>query len=892
MDKLMKTLKARILIGALGLLALRGLAASATASNNDVYVVPFSHLDLFWAGTREECLSRGNRITTRALQIAKQHPEFRFLLEDNVFVENYMETRRGTPELNEFKRLVKEGRIAIAPKWAGIYQNLPRGEAHVRNHLYGKRYAKEVFGVDPQVSHLGDLPGYTSQYPQILTKCRLPFMVMTRMGPPDCSMFRWRAPDGSSALVWYSLKGYGWGIGLGLHREMDSNVLAKVVRDLDQVRQTTKGPIYLGWGTDLWAPSEKLVDNMALLNQGLAPTTFRLATPDEYFQAAAKVSDVPEFAGEIPSSWANIIASLCHLWQPVMVATDTLLTAEKFAAVNHALGYAPYPQAEFESLWKMALQSMDHNNFGQGGFPGDARRLEYAQVPALRAGEILRNMLRNITERVRIPLDQGTPIVVFNPLSWQRDDVVRTHVSLYGDVRAGDIPKAVRLVDETGTPVPFYEEQSYGTVSRAREIAFLAQGVPPLGYKTYFMVPAEKAEAFPDACALKLDVPDPEKPKRLLGYDELENEYYRVTVDRATAQITVFDKALARVVAKNLEMVATEVRGGDTLSKIPRSGRVLPNTVSQLEIEENNPVRTIVRLKCDLAGIPITQRLFLYRGLKRIDLENTVDWKANKFLQLEQLFPYTDPNANIQYGIPFGSAASTDAFPKCGPRAGDEVPYDEWKTWRQIQDWIFAGTAEGGLTIAADRQFIMLGDGVIRAGMMRGAFQSTGITRAGKPFLLPVPPAGTYTYRYSLYSGEGNWAAAKSYRKGMALSNPLIAVSSVDELAAKSLPPSHSFCSLGADNLVLTALKKGEHDDSVVVRFVEMEGARAEPALELLGRKSGFREVNLLEEETAGAEPRGVRVGPYEIITVRLPAQQGPGRHELPSNGTDGGLAW
>jgi alpha-mannosidase len=402
---------------------------------------------------------------------------------------------------------------------------------------------------------------------------------------------------------------------------------------------------------------------------------------------------------------------------------------------------------------------------------------------------------------------------------------------------------------------------------------FLAQGVPSLGYKTYFMVSVEKPEVFPDTSELKLDVPDPEKPKRLFGSDELENPFYRVTVDRATGQITIFDKELGRVIVKNLELAATEVRGGDTLSKIPRSGRVLPNTVSQVEIEENNPVRTIVRLTCDLAGVPVTQRLFLYRGLKKIDLENTVDWRANKFLQLEQLFPYTDSHAAIQYGIPYGSAAGADLFPKCGPRAGDEVPFEEWKTWRQIQDWIFAGTADGGLTISADRQFMILGDGVIRAGMMRGAFQSTGITRAGKPFLLPVPPAGTYVYRYSLFSGRGNWAVAKSYRKGMAFSHPLIAVSSVDDLAEKPLPPTHSFCSLSSENLVLTALKKAEHDDSMVLRFVEMEGNPAEPVVELLGRKTGFREVNLLEETTTGGERPDPRVRPFEIRTLRLPAK-------------------
>ena len=150
------------------------------------------------------------------------------------------------------------------------------------------------------------------------------------------------------------------------------------------------------------------------------PVTERISLLTRQCFSGAKTPDVPEFSGEIPSSWANIIASLCHLWQPVMAATDTLLTAEKFAAINHALGYATYPQAEFESLWKLALQSMDHNNFGQGGFPGDARRLEYAHVPSLRGGEILRNSLREglqsliqALRRALVPVETALEIQVF-----------------------------------------------------------------------------------------------------------------------------------------------------------------------------------------------------------------------------------------------------------------------------------------------------------------------------------------------------------------------------------------------------------------------------------------------------------------------------------------------
>jgi Glycosyl hydrolases family 38 N-terminal domain len=125
------------------------------AAQPDVYVVPFSHLDLYWAGTQEECLSRGNRIITKALRMALQYPEFRFLIEDEVWLANYAETHRGLPEMDQLKQLVKEGRIEISPKWAAILQNLPRGEAWVRNFVYGKRYARDVFGVDPKVANLG-----------------------------------------------------------------------------------------------------------------------------------------------------------------------------------------------------------------------------------------------------------------------------------------------------------------------------------------------------------------------------------------------------------------------------------------------------------------------------------------------------------------------------------------------------------------------------------------------------------------------------------------------------------------------------------------------------------------------------------------------------------------
>jgi hypothetical protein len=46
-------------------------AGQANPGASEVFIIPFSRLHLFWAGTEEECLSRGNRIITKAIQLSR-----------------------------------------------------------------------------------------------------------------------------------------------------------------------------------------------------------------------------------------------------------------------------------------------------------------------------------------------------------------------------------------------------------------------------------------------------------------------------------------------------------------------------------------------------------------------------------------------------------------------------------------------------------------------------------------------------------------------------------------------------------------------------------------------------------------------------------------------------
>jgi len=342
-------------------------------------------------------------------------------------------------------------------------------------------------------------------------------------------------------------------------------------------------------------------------------------------------------------------------------------------------------------------------------------------------------------------------------------------------------------------------------------------------------------------------------------------------VDRATGRVTLFDKALSRDVCRDMEIVATEERGGNYIGIEPPSGRTIWSLVDSVVVEENNPVSAVIRVTSRIADIPITQRLTLYRDAKRLDLENTVEWKTPRFLRVEQLFPLAQSNAAIHYGVPFGASSPENLMPKTGPRAGDEIKPESWRNSRLIHHWLHAGSAEWGLTIAADHQQIRLDEDLIRAQMVRGTrFVSVKVVRGDEITSLHYPPPGTYVFRYSLSSAAGDWKTAKAYRAGMNWNNPLLAISVVDAASGKTLPTTRSFCSMEQDNVVISALKKANLDTSILLRAYEIEGSPVETAVEFLGKRPAFGEANLLEEDLVQEPQQVLRGGPYSIKTIKL----------------------
>ena len=144
----------------------------------------------------------------------------------------------------------------------------------------------------------------------------------------------------------------------------------------------------------------------------------------------------------------------------------------------------------------------------------------------------------------------------------------------------------------------------------------------------------------------------------------------------------------------------------------------------------------------------------------------------------------------------------------------------------------------------------------------------------------PIPHAdeGHHEFTYSLYPHRRSWQDAQTVRRGYELNYKLVAVQ--PHKHEGTLPSEHSFVSVEPDNVVLTAIKKSEDDDSLVLRFYEWAGKEADVKLHFPPGAQSASETDLMEKAIAELAVNNdsvtVHTKPYEIKTVKVRFARGP----------------
>ncbi|MBI3483647.1 MAG: alpha-mannosidase, partial [Acidobacteria bacterium] len=265
------------------------------------------------------------------------------------------------------------------------------------------------------------------------------------------------------------------------------------------------------------------------------------------------------------------------------------------------------------------------------------------------------------------------------------------------------------------------------------------------------------------------------------------------------------------------------------------------------------PQKTFWRITKRFRNSVIVQDIIIYPGVPRLDILTKVDWREEHIL-LKAAVAVAAKSDFATFEIPYGSIQRPTTRNTPAEKAMFEVPA---LRWADISD------ASGGISLLNDSKYGHDAKGnVLRLSLLRSP-------------KWPDPNAdmGHHEFTYSIYPHAGTWREAGTVRRGYELNTPLLAIAT--QAHTGSLPTANSFISIEPADAIVTAIKKAEDDDGLIIRFYESAGRDTQVSLRVPPGATRAVETNLMEKEekALGIDSRGRILIPtraYEIKTVKV----------------------
>jgi alpha-mannosidase len=831
-----------------------------------IHMTGNSHIDAAWLWPESETIDVVRRTFSTALQLMNEYPDYTYTQSAAQYNE-WMADKYPAMDA-EIKQRIKEGRWeVVGGMWVEPDLNLPDGESQVRSLLLGKRWFKQHYGVDVRIGWNPDSFGYNWQLPQIYKRSGVDYFVTQKMTWNDTNqlpfkLFWWQSPDGSKVLSYFP------------HDYANDNLdPVRLSEDLAVSRQrapgmTTMMDLY-GIGDHGGGPTRTILDQgehwahadnavTPQMHFGLAQTFFTGAeqtiapeSPTWNYQSIAKgyKFPTPEPGKMVIPTWRDEMYFEYHRGvqttqaghkRNMREAEENTLNAEKLASLAWLDGDA-YPNAQFTDAWKKIAFNGFHDlaaGSGIGIIYKDAQK-EFDMV-RLEDAEAASHALNTIAERVDTGEHPGTPILVFNPLAWDRDGLVRVKVQL---PTGGMWPS---ISDDSGKTLTS-EVVSSDPNTNVFTLDVLAPKTPSMGYQVLYATSRSAPTIESDFNRSRMT---------------LENANLRVTIDPKTGCITsLFNKRA------NLEALATNSCGNQlqAFKDTPKDydawnidygtlDHPMPiDKVDSIKLVESNPVRSTIRIERTWQSSHFTQDISLAANADTVVIDNTVDWHETHIL-LKAAFPLAASGPMATFEIPYGTIQRPTTRNNSWESAKFEVPALRWAD---------LGDSHNGFSLLNEEKYGYDAIGnVLRLSLLRSP-------------TWPDPEAdrGIQHFRYALYPHAGTWQQAMTERKGYELNYPLQAT--VVQPHAGPLPAVHSFVSVDDDNVILTAIKKSEDTNSLILRVYDWSGKSSSAKFTLPPGATSATEVNLMEQPIGSAisvtnNTATLPVGPFEIRTLRV----------------------
>lgn len=803
-----------------------------------------AHIDAAWLWRWQETVEVCKNTFTSVLDMMAARPDFTYTQSSAQYYD-WME--KLYPDL--FRRIsqrVNDGRWEIVGgMWVEPDCNLPSGESWFHHLLFSKRYFQQKFGVDVKIGWNPDSFGYNWNMAQFYQQAGIDAFITQKIGWNEVNVFPhrvfwWEAPNGSRILTYFP---YDY-----------VSTVDNPFQFADQLRQFEANTgfrnmlVLFGVGDHGGGPNNEMLERIERLKTLPVYPTIKYGTASGYLEWLKKqdLRDIPVWKDELYLEYHQGTFTTQAKMKEYNRRLESLLsTSEKFSSIATLFGKS-YPQSQLEKAWREVMFNQFHDIL-----PGSGIRENYIDATKryMEAEEEAHHELRSSLMAIARQIDTrnvrtGQPVVVFNPLSWERTDVVA--------LRLPEAEKDSYAVFDMGGKELL--SQIVSTGQYARDILFIADKVPALGYRVYELRKAKPA----------LSTPDPVNTTQ-----QIQNQFYKVTVHQDSGWVmSVFSKPDNRELlagrGNELQFLEDKPREWDAWNIGLTGTRWYPKVLGT-EILENGPVRAILRVKLsylnpnvkkeyptvDFPSTFLTQDIILYNGISRVDFRTTVDWWEDKTM-LKVAFPLAVSDTVATYEIPYGHITRPVEHERKWERGRIEVPSGRWADLSQSDYGIsLLNKSKYGYDVTGN---------VIRLSLLRSPKWPD-----------PTADRGEHVIEYSLYGHKGPWMEGGTVHRGYENNTPLIPL--LVPRGRGSLQPITSFLQCEPENVLVTVIKKAEDSNAWVLQFYESLGKETNATITLPRSPKKVVRSNFLEEDVSpidfAAKKISVPVRSNEVVTIK-----------------------
>lgn len=778
-----------------------------------VHCIGHTHIDVEWKWARNQTREKIQRSFATAKSLMDKYPEYLFMLSQP---ELYRYLKEEAPEkYAELKQLVAEGRWQ--PEGAMYVEpdcNLTSGESLVRQLLFGKRFFREEFGVDSRVLFLPDVFGYSAALPQILKKSGVDYFITSKISWNDVNTMP------MDMFYWEGIDGTEIFTSF-----MTAQDFGGIPGKGGKNRTTYNGKLTASFIKGTWDrfQQKEYTDHIYITfgygDGGGGPTKEMLETQRRTARGipSLPVTQMDTLTPYLETAKREFDAACERTGRTPKWVGELYLefhrgTYTSVGKVKKSNRYSEFLLGNAEALSMMDLSF--GGCYDKEGLDYHWRKTLHNQfhdiLPGSSIGEVYDGTDRDYEEIA----EYGERVV------GEKLDAIARRICTDG---------GILLYNPTGFERP--------AVVKRNGYVELEKTVPSFGWtivKDTTAVSKVRVESL-----------------------TVENEYYILSLNQKGQIAALFDKRVQQNVLKGEGNIliafedrptkydAWELEDHYRLKPYPLDGDATITPVTDGTragfVIERRYMHSVIR-----------QKLWLYSESSRIDFETEVDWHEHHQV-LKAVFPLNIHAMNATFDVQYGHVTRP---------THQNTSWDQAKFETYAHKWV--DLSESGYGVA------MLSDSKYGYSVEGSKLSITLIKSATDPY--PEADQGRQHFTYSLMPHQDDFRQGGVIRESYFLNQPLYQ----REISANHgvFPQDYSFLSVDKPNAVITAVKKAENGDGLIVRLYDSYDCKSVVTLSVPEGYTKAYLCDLMEKEIGTLEIMqgkiAIPVGNFEIITVKL----------------------